>query len=94
MSGHTPGPWRVEEGERLIWGNCQDDAPRISGGYPVAEARTKWQSGNWAKRPDADEAQANARLVAAAPTMFSYVQERAEEGDPKAIAIMEKINAS
>lgn len=35
----------------------------------------------------------DARLIAAAPTMFDYVQLRADAGCPEAIKILEAINA-
>ncbi|RYE54210.1 MAG: hypothetical protein EOP20_12210 [Hyphomicrobiales bacterium] len=41
-----------------------------------------------------DEFPANARLIAACPTMFSYIERQAEAGDPSAIRILEDINAS
>lgn len=66
---HTPGPWRVEAGTTLIWGNCNPDDRSTRGmGYPIAEARIN-PSGNWSTGPYADEGEANARLIAAAPEM-------------------------
>jgi hypothetical protein len=41
-----------------------------------------------------DQQIANARLIAASPTMFDYVKRRADEGDAEAISIVENINAA
>lgn len=72
MSGskHTPGPWRVEEGTTLIWGNCNPDDTSTRGmGYPIAEARIN-PSGNWSTGPYADEGNCNARVISAAPDLL------------------------
>lgn len=37
---------------------------------------------------------ANARLIAASPTMFSYIQRKAAEGDVEAAQIMEAVYAN
>lgn len=76
MSGvkHTPGPWRVEAGTTLIWGNCNPDDHSTRGmGYPIAEARIN-PSGNWSTGPYADEGEANARLIAAAPDLLEALE--------------------
>lgn len=39
-------------------------------------------------------APANARLIAASPTLYAYVAKRAEAGDQEASQIVEAINAS
>lgn len=39
-----------------------------------------------------DNQEANARLIAAAPTMYSYVATQAANGDTNALAILESIN--
>lgn len=66
---HTPGAWRVEQGTTIVWGNCNPDGHSTRGmGYPIADARIN-PSGNWSTGPYADEGEANARLIAASPTM-------------------------
>lgn len=71
---HTPGPWRVEDGTTLIWGDCiPHDHSSRGMGYPIAACRTN-PSGNWSTGPYADEAEANARLIAAAPDLLAAVQ--------------------
>lgn len=43
-------------------------------GYPIAEARIN-PSGNWSTGPYADEGEANAHLIAAAPEMKEALEE-------------------
>lgn len=40
-----------------------------------------------------DQQEANARLIAAAPTMREYIERKAEDGDAEARAILETIDA-
>lgn len=72
---HTPGPWRVEQDTTLIWGDCNpDDTTSYGMGYPIAECRVI-PSASWAKGPKGHaEAEANARLIAAAPDMFEALK--------------------
>ena len=68
----TPGPWRLEQGTTLIWGDCDaDDLTTRGMGYPIAEAhRTK----PWSVAPFLDgEPEANARRIARAPTLEAEV---------------------
>lgn len=69
---HTPGPWRVEEGTTLIWGDCNpDDTTTYGMGYPIAECRMT-PSASWARGPKKyEEAEANAHLISAAPDLLS-----------------------
>jgi hypothetical protein len=70
-TAHTPGPWRVEEGTTLVWGACNPDDSTTRGmGYPILECRIT-PSGSWAKKPWADEGEANAHLVAALPDLLA-----------------------
>jgi hypothetical protein len=68
----TPGPWRVEEGTTLVWGATSDETSYMK--WPVARAELAQQ---WQKqgRPTEDEAEANARLIAAAPTLYEALEE-------------------
>lgn len=59
MSKHTPGPWRVEE-----W----DGVPLRITTDSVIVARVEWD------QPIADEDEANARLIAAAPDLLEAAQ--------------------
>lgn len=71
----TPGPWRVEAGTTLIWGDCNPDDPTNYGlGYPIAECRLT-PCASWAKGPrKAEEAEANANLIAAATELYEVVE--------------------
>lgn len=40
------------------------------------------------------EEEANARLIAASPTMYDFISRRAAEGDAEARKIMEAVDAS
>lgn len=75
----TAGPWRVEQDTTLIWGNCNpDDRTNYGMGYPIMECRIT-PCANWAKGPDADEGEANARLIAAAPDMYKALESAIEQ---------------
>ena len=87
--GWTKGPWERRKAMNFdVWASrggliatvFPDCHYTIYSGYVDAAAVT--------------EAEANARLIAAAPTMAEYVWKRAEAGDAEAVAIWEKINAS
>jgi hypothetical protein len=68
---HTPGPWRVEQGTPLVWGNCNpDDRSTYGMGYPVAsmEKPLHWSGSG---EPTIDTQEANARLIAAAPDLLA-----------------------
>jgi len=69
----TPGEWRVEKETTLILGSCSaDDTSTLGMGYPVAECRISPLS-SWAKGPNPDEGEANARLIAMAPELARKV---------------------
>lgn len=84
MSGHTKGPWRVEEddqynGEWLV---------RDGDDWYVCRCFT--DPGFTSDDEDAT-AEANARLIAASPTMRDYIQKRADAGDAEAAKILEDL---
>lgn len=85
MSKHTPGPWAVDSGEAL---NVR--APH--GGIVAQLHHLKGRHGMGGRLPGG-EAVANARLIAASPTMYSYIAERAAVGDKEAAIILESIHA-
>ena len=63
MSGHTPGPWRLEVGVNTGWFDIR--GPKGIGDVLLAQ-RPAW--------PDrAAESVANARLIAAAPELLAVV---------------------
>lgn len=63
MSKHTPGPWELRG--RTVKG----PHPRYEGELRTV-ASAQWSKGTWK-----DEAEANARLIAAAPDMLQALQE-------------------
>lgn len=80
MSWYTPGPWNWVKGDKY-------DVHRLAPGIllSVGADGTPW----------GDEIdRANARLIAAAPTMFDYIQKKANDGCAEAALILEKTNAS
>lgn len=76
MSKHTPGPWTV--GSELRFDRF--GGPTIKAGATVAVV----MSGS-------GHAEANARLIAAAPRMFAVIEKGAVSGDPECIAIVEAV---
>ena len=79
MSAHTPGPWayRPSNNGHFIAGTGENS------GYlaEVRQCRSK------------QDIRADARLIAAAPTMYEYVASSASNGCAEARKIMEAINA-
>ena len=84
MSKHTPGPWVVVGNltkyveARLVGGLIQEVA---ACGPTMADEGYGQQQ------------EANARLIAAAPTMYEYIASSASNGCAEARKIMEAINA-
>ena len=80
MTGaHTPGPWTVFNTHLGVGVRATSDVAHC-GGFDTDRSR--------------DEEVANARLIAAAPTMFDYIAARAAAGDPEATQIMENLKAT
>lgn len=71
----TPGEWRVEQDTTLVWGACNTDDTSSSGmGYPIAEARiTPISISSWARGPGEGAGDANATLIALAPSLAAEV---------------------
>ena len=66
MNTHTPGPWVVE--------SLPDEGPSIhTGGAGIARRIAGVDVGGW-KRTTLAEAEANARLIAAAPALLAALQ--------------------
>lgn len=76
--GPTPGPWKVvpiPNSDRRIV-YTRIDGP---GAAPVGYVY------------DSPYKEANARLIAAAPTMYNYICQRASHGDTEAIRLLKEI---
>ena len=85
-AAHTPGPWLIE------WNAAQGGE-----GHYITDSKDMGELSRIAAvlfHDDADgETRANARLIAASPTMYDYLVERAQSGDARAASIVEAINA-
>ena len=83
---HTPGPWLIE------WNAAQGGE-----GHYITDSKDMVELSRIAAvlfHDDADgETRANAHLIAASPTMYDYLVERAQSGDARAASIVEAINA-
>jgi hypothetical protein len=87
---HTPGPWATFYENRDGTDGMEYKETQVDSLSPLAVLRADICV--LACR-DKKEQNANARLIAACPTMFSYIQLKAEQGDEKAVEIISKINA-
>ena len=85
-AAHTPAPWIADLGEAYRVRAQQD------GGQVAIMMNLKGRHG-LAGRRSGDEVAANAHLIAASPTMYDYLVERAQSGDARAASIVEAINA-
>ena len=90
MSGHTPGPWEAHQrpGSPIECGHHVTTAD----GLTVCNVTYQLPT-----RVDGEVVEvariANARLIAAAPTMYEYIASSASNGCAEARKIMEAINA-
>lgn len=77
---HTPGPWTVDPMRGPDGELCFHSIIAGTDGWDCIAST--WAGPN----------EANARLIAAAPSLFSYVQSRAAAGDTEARLLVEKIH--
>ena len=79
-AAHTPAPWHFKK------------LAMHDGGHVVMFTA---QNGQRTHRLDCagEFKEADARLIAASPTMYDYLVERAQSGDARAASIVEAINA-
>lgn len=80
MSAHTPGPWHFTDDYNTHVIRSQPKEGREYG---------ELLASIWGGRHEA-----NARLIAAAPTMYSYIASSASNGCAEAAKIMEAIYGS
>ncbi|MBB5709298.1 hypothetical protein [Sphingomonas xinjiangensis] len=85
MGEHTPGPWVLNPFSAQV--DC-DKPSKLGGLLPIAQML--WPTDERSE----EETEANAQLIAAAPTMAAFIQKRADEGDLDAIQIMEAIHGN
>lgn len=86
---HTPGNWFVGETHKDDEGYTEIAVMASVDGRMVAPAVVVLQFPNV---PGMQEA--NARLIAAAPTMYDFIEQRAAQGDQEAIQILGGIHAN
>ena len=96
-AAHTAGPWSLTTVPTSA-GSCHKIGPfpaRRPGGAPTFACvyADGIRIGIDDEMPHAIELAANARLIAASPTMYDYLVERAQSGDARAASIVEAINA-
>lgn len=89
--GHTPGPWRfLEEGwAESMHGRCE---PLTICSRNNVDLAIVFSADDSTVSTTREQAIANARLIATAPTMYEYISERAKAGDASAISILEAIH--
>lgn len=90
MNKHTPGPWRVGVCGSTAGRNFSLLAKKKNGWVNILKSNNFHDSNT---RATTEEAEANARLIAAAPTMYEYIASSASNGCAEARKIMEAINA-
>ena len=90
-AAHTPGEWIFTPGLNYYGGeNCGDMAGTIEA--VEDETFSRWHVA--LVIGDLVDSESNARLIAAAPTMFGYIETMAALGDMDAIKIMDGLNAT
>ncbi len=89
---HTQGPWTIQETCREYNGDLMIVAMEAGdNGVHVCQVTTNTKRN---KINITEEQDANARLIAAAPTMREFIAKRASTGDVEAAALLENIDAS
>jgi hypothetical protein len=86
----TPGPWAVSKLGMTNQGGkpIASEEKRVA----VADLQTEVKRSE-AWKAECAERDANAQLIAAAPTMAGYIKQKADEGCEEAARIWEQINA-
>lgn len=90
----TPGPWKVIIDDD---GNPLSGRPSVVASDELDCAIVHWDGfvqEFWRSARGDKEIHANAKLIAAAPTMFSFIEKMAAGGDTEAIALMGAINGT
>lgn len=89
MSGFkgTPGPWHTE-GDGIV---RHSNGAGIMANSPI-KLGSGWREDSFCGCDADNEVIANARLIAAAPTMRDYIARKAGEGDAEARQILEAID--
>ena len=97
MSNHTPGEWKVESkfnghgGFAIMVGDIK--IATIYCAEPVCAGYGKGKDDLSHSLKGQPTANANAKLIAASPTMYEYINKKAKEGCVIAQKIIDDINA-
>lgn len=84
---HTPGPWSPDSDEDGDYISPEADlSVGVCEIMPIDRGGEKDFFHGAVTR-------ANARLIAASPTMYAYIESRAKAGDQEAASILERIHA-
>lgn len=90
MSGHTDGPWEFQKAEDCM-GRQLDDLVKW---VITAEDGDLWISTGPTWDPEhAEESEANARLIAAAPELLEALQQLVDAVDPESTGWSEAVAA-
>lgn len=85
----TPGPWVARKSK---WGDLCIHAPTIEQQTGLDYVIVQDVGGDSTDHPKYGTPDANARLIAAAPSMYDFVRRAAEAGDGVAKTILEAIH--
>ena len=87
---HTPGPWELGNYDKsTVWAVNDFSTQRLQ----IANCKYLDQEfGEVIRDETRAEAEANARLIAAAPTMYEYIKKRSDEGCEQAQKIMQLLS--
>lgn len=82
---HTPGPWRIQ-------GNGTLNHPVTN--RALTTVRIETSLGTFEVLDETNEPDANARIIAASPSLFEFAQIRAGQGDPLAKSMLDSLGLS
>jgi hypothetical protein len=71
LNKHTPGPWTAAPGSEGTWTICHRRVYAVSANYLLARV---YPTGSSEYSPDYPQAEANARLIAAAPDLLDALK--------------------
>lgn len=74
---HTPGPWKLTEGDELIYINARVDGQRI---FILQRKKSKVAASTAYKEVEQDRIYADCCLIAASPDLLEVLQEILSDG--------------
>lgn len=93
MTKHTEGPWKKAERLNGPWWHISAESSGLGPGQGRQAVACVHGVSKRGAKAYAEMFEANARLIAAAPTMYEYIASSASNGCAEARKIMEAINA-